>query len=84
MIAPWENDAYKALDVSRIQGAPHDMPSKFVEWLPKNFESTVTSAKDLVSHLMDVFEAYDAGKHEDVVLKLFVKSLEGDAGQCFK
>ena len=74
MAAPWVSDAYNALDVSRIQGGPHDMPQKFIEWFPRFFGTTVTSARDHVDLFMDTIDAYAANEHEDVVLKLFAKS----------
>lgn len=82
MATPWMSDTYKPLDVSSTQGAPHALPQKFIEWLTKFAGNNVVFAKQHVARLNDAFEAY-AGEHEDVVLKLFVKSLEGDAGQWF-
>jgi hypothetical protein len=63
------------LDVSGIQGDPHALPQKFIEWLPKFSGNNVVFAKEHVSRFSDAFEAYDSGEHEDVVLKLFSKSL---------
>lgn len=72
---------YKPLYVSGILGSPHALALKFVESLPKFPRNNVISARDHASHLGDSFEAYDFGEHEDVVLKLFSKYLEGDVGQ---
>lgn len=73
----WISDSYKSLDISRTQGAPHDMPEKFIEWLPKFFGTSVTSARDHVGMFMASLDAYGTNEHEDVVLNFFSKSIEG-------
>jgi hypothetical protein len=44
----------------------------------------VIFVEEHVAHLSDAFEAYNVRVHEDVVLKLFAKSLKGDARQWFR
>lgn len=48
MATPWISDTYKPLDVYGIQGDPHALPQKFVEWLPKFSNNNVIFSKEHV------------------------------------
>lgn len=70
---------YKALDISGIQGSPHDMPYKYNKWLPNFAENNVITAKNHLARFYDaVGEAKVPQNHEDMAMKLFSLSLEED------
>jgi hypothetical protein len=82
---PWVKNVYKALDISRIQGSPHDMPEKYNKWLPKFVGNNVITVKDHLARFYDVVgEAKVPQDHEDVVMKLFSLSLEEDVKVWFR
>jgi hypothetical protein len=83
-LQPWVTNAYKALDMSRIQGYPHNMPDKFEKWLPKFSRNNVITAQDHLSSFYNVLGIHLVpNESEDVVMKLFSISLEENARSWF-
>ena len=77
---------FSPLDISHITGQPHILPDKVVDKLPI---FTGTDAINASLHLrnfsrcINAFIIDHAHRHEDVYLKLFALSLDGDAGDWF-
>ena len=65
------------LDFSLIQGAPHDMPEKYFEKVPKFDGVSATSIEDHIDKVWDHMEAYGA-VDDDVFMRGLMYSLEGD------
>jgi hypothetical protein len=79
-MASWKSNLYKDLEISAIQGAPHDMLEKYSKWLPKFSGNNVISAKEHAEKFQEFLEEHEIeDDHEDVVVKLFALSLEEDA-----
>jgi hypothetical protein len=74
---------YKALDITAFQGAPHALPKKYQKWLPKFQGNNVISAQTHVRAFEDILTEKEV-EHEDVVMKLFILSLEEDARVWFR
>ena len=70
------------LDFSLIQGAPHDMPKKYFEKVPKFDGVSTTSIEDHIDKVWDHMEAYGA-VDEDVFMRGLLHSLEEDARKWF-
>ena len=63
-------NVYKALEVSRIQGSPHDILEKYNKWLT-NFVGNKVITNDHLARFYDVvYEDKVPQNHEDVVMKL--------------
>ena len=77
---------FSPLDISQIAGQPHNLPDKAVDKLPI-FTSTDAINASLhlrnLSRCISAFISDSAHKHEDVYMKLFALSLDGDAGEWF-
>ena len=84
MATPCMDDTYKPLDIIRIQGDPHNMPQKFNDWIPKFSMSNIVFTRDHLNAFTTSLKNYDIGEHEDVVLNIFLKSLEGEVALWFK
>lgn len=84
MATPWLTDTFKPLDTSVIQGAPHALPQKFNDWLPKFFGINAITTKVHLSAFFVGLEDNVDGVHEDVSLKLFVKFLEREPSLWFE
>jgi hypothetical protein len=77
---PWVTNSYKALDMSRIQGYPHNLPNKFDKWLPKFSGNNVIIVEDHITHFYNSLGVHGVpNEHEDVAMKLFSISLEENA-----
>ena len=70
------------LDFSLIPGAPHDMPEKYFEKVPKFDGVSATSIEDHIDKVWDHMEAYGA-VDEDVFMRGLLFSLEGDVRKWF-
>jgi hypothetical protein len=77
MSTPWLNDNYKLLNLSIVCGSPHDIPDKGVYKLPIFQGNNVVSTQDHLNAFKNVVRQLNV-KVLDVVLKLFVLSLEDD------
>lgn len=84
MDTPWLTDTFRPLDTTEIQGAPHALPQKFNDWLPKFSGSKVITAKEHLNAFFATLEDNAASDHEDISLNLFVKSLKGELALWFK
>ena len=77
---------FSSLDISQIAGQPHNLPDKAMDKLSM-FTSTDAINASLhlkkFSRCISAFINDLAHKHEDVYMKLFSLSLEGDAGEWF-
>ena len=70
------------VDFSLITGAPHDMPKKYFEKVPRFDGVSATSIKDHIDKVWDHMEAYEA-VDEDVFMRGILFSLEGDVRKWF-
>ena len=70
------------LDFSHVLGAPHDMPDKYFEKIPKFNGNCATSIEDHIENVWAHMEAYGA-EEEDVFMRGLFASLEGDARKWF-
>ena len=70
------------LDFSLIPGAPHDMPEKYFEKVPKFDGVSATSIEDHIDKVWDHMEAYGA-VDEDVFMRGLLFSLERDVRKWF-
>lgn len=69
---------YAPLNITQLTGEPHAMPtSEYRDRLPKFTSSNVISVEDHFDEFLKFVDDLDI-KHEDVVMKMFVKTLEGD------
>ena len=68
-------------DFSLIQGAPHDMPEKYFDKLPKFSGSSAKSIEEHIESVWNYMDVYGA-EAEDVYMVALKTSLEGDA-RCY-
>jgi len=79
------DDFYRPCDFSHICGYPHDLPETALERLPSFLGDHVISAKTHISRFNHFIAKWcNAHNHEDVKMKLFVLSLEDEAGEWFQ
>ena len=77
---------FSPLDISQLAGQPHNLPDKVVDKLPI---FTGTDAINASLHLrnfsrcISTFISDPAHQYEDVYMKLFALSLDGDASDWF-
>jgi hypothetical protein len=48
-LQPWVSNIFKPLDMTGIQGYPHDLPKDVDRWLPKFSNNNDTSTEDHLS-----------------------------------
>jgi hypothetical protein len=77
-MASWRGNLYKALDLTAIQRAPRALPNKYYNWLSKFQGNNCISAETHVATFEAKLDKIDV-EHMDVVMKLFILSLEEDA-----
>ena len=70
------------LDFSLIPGPPHDMPAKYFEKVPRFDGVSAISIEDHINKVWEHMEAYGAFD-EDVFMRGFLHSLEGDVRKWF-
>ena len=73
---------FKPLDITQIAGQPHAIPNKAIEKLPTfqgNSAITSTTHLQAISKCFFSWVKDVAQQHDDVYMKLFSLSLEGDA-----
>jgi hypothetical protein len=84
MTSQWDPGNYRPLDMSEIPGYPRKF-SPFIEFLLPRFAGTNGECPD--SHMRrfwDVFQSFPVSDDaEDVVMKLFSKTLHGDAKRWY-
>ena len=79
------DDFYRPCDFSHICGYPHDLPETALERLPSFLGDHVISAKTHISRFNHFISKWcNAHNHEDVKMKLFILSLEDEAGEWFQ
>jgi len=66
-----------------INGAHHRVPEKRFKWHPKFFGDNAISAHDHLVNFFELMNDNQSNEHEDMVMKLFANSLEGDVKTCF-
>jgi hypothetical protein len=84
MTSQWDPGSYKPLDMSKIPGYPRPMPPISKRWFPKfigeNGENAEFHMREFYSYFVLHRVDDDA---EDVVMKLFSKTLHGDAKKWY-
>jgi hypothetical protein len=71
---------FKPLDMSKIQGGSHNLPSKAKSWLPRFSGEDNTTSNLHLTRFYEGFELHEAGnRHSDVIMKLFSALLIGIA-----
>ena len=74
---------FNPLDISQIAGQPHNLLDKAVDKLPMFTGIDAINASLGLKNFSICISAYisdPAHRHEDVYMKLFALSLDGDAG----
>ena len=69
-------------DFSQIQGAPHDMPEKYFDKIPKFNGSFAIPVEEHIEAVWNYIEACGA-EEEDVYMRALMSALEGDARGWF-
>lgn len=69
------SERYDPLDFSKIQGYPHFVPRKNIEYFPK-FRDLEKLASQHVQGFIDLMEDCQI-EEEDAIVKFFVRTLEG-------
>jgi len=77
------DDLFLPLDFSAIVGYPHDLPEKAIDKLPIFRGNNVVSARSHVRAFGTLLSRWARQPHEDMKMKLFALSLEGDAFDWF-
>jgi hypothetical protein len=77
-------DPLSTCNFINVQGYPHLVPNKDVEKLPAFQGNNVVSARSHITNVnMCILKWCSGHDHEDVKMKLFVYSLEGEALEWF-
>jgi hypothetical protein len=70
---------YALLDLTPIQGQPHALPTgEYRDRLPKFAGNNAITVEDHLNAFLKFVDDLEV-EHEDVVMKMFVQTLEGDA-----
>jgi hypothetical protein len=84
MTSQWDPGSYKPLDMSKIPGYPRQMPPISKRWFPK---FTGGNGEVAEFHMRDFYSYFALNRvdddAEDVVMKLFSKTLHGDAKKWY-
>jgi hypothetical protein len=84
MTSQWDPGSYKPLDMNKIPGYPRQMPPISKRWFPK---FTGGNEKDAAFHMREFYHYFALNRvdddAEDVVMKLFSKTLHGDAKKWY-
>jgi hypothetical protein len=77
-------NAFGPLDITAIPGQPHALPTtNYVKKLPKFQGNNIVNAQEHIDQFLKVCD--DEGvEHEDVAMKMFVLTLEGEACSWYK
>jgi hypothetical protein len=82
-MAPWEfHELYPPLDIKDILGYPNKLPPKWEKNIPK-FDGDALFAIPHVSSFLKYVSKLNE-RHEDVLIRLFVLSLEEDQWRWVK
>ena len=74
---------FSPLNITQITGQPHDLPDKAVDKLPMFIGTDAINANLHLKNFSRCISAYISDpthRHEDVYMKLFALSLDGDVG----
>jgi len=75
---------YAPLNFNNIPNYPHDMPtSEYKEVLPKFSSNMAISVEDHLTQFGTIVENMEI-EYEDIVMKMFVQTLEGDVRAWYK
>jgi hypothetical protein len=84
MTSQWDPGSYKPLDMSKIPGYPRQMPPISKRWFPK---FTGGNGEVAEFHMREFYSYFALNRvdddAEDVVMKLFSKTLHGDAKKWY-
>jgi hypothetical protein len=81
-LTPWLDDLFKPSNFANICGYSHDVPEKAIDKLPFFQGNNAVSGRDHWRQFMSVIQKQGV-RNMDVVMKLFVLSLEDDAMDWF-
>jgi hypothetical protein len=75
---------YAPLDLAQIPGQPHALTTgEYGERLPKLAGNNAITFEDHVNTFLKFIDDLEV-EHEDVVMKMFVQTIEGDAREWYK
>jgi hypothetical protein len=76
--------AYDPLSFVAFPDYPHDLPAgKYLKRLPRFTGKLGVSTEDHLADFLQVVDDFDV-EHEDVVMRMFVPTLEGEARAWYK
>jgi hypothetical protein len=82
-LQPWVSNTFIPLNMTGIQGFPHDLPKDVGRWIPKFSNHSVISAKGHLTSFYDALGLHNVHEHEDVIMRLLSSSLIGYARQWY-
>jgi hypothetical protein len=84
MTSQWDPGSYRPLDMSKIPGYPRKMPPRYELFLPRFAGSDEDCPKSHMRRFWKFFQHFPVSDEaEDLVMKLFSASLDGEARRWY-